>query len=156
MKLTTIRAIALACMVSVGCGYILYPERRGNEGTIDGGTLVMDLLWLIPGVVPGVVFLIVDFTSGAIYIDGRVAMSTTAAGNLALHLRDQPAPHRLELRVVTKSNRVLADQVALVGPTVHDKTVELALAEPLTAQHEPVYLQVLDEGHLAQAPVPVR
>ena len=32
------------------------------------GTLVMDLLWLIPGVVPGVVFLIVDFSSGTMYV----------------------------------------------------------------------------------------
>ena len=53
---------------SVGCGYVLHPERRGNNGgEVAGGTLVMDLLWLIPGVIPGVVFLIVDFTSGAAY-----------------------------------------------------------------------------------------
>ena len=51
------RAIAFSTLLafgasSVGCGYILYPERRGNSGgTVDGGTLVMDLLWLLPGIV---------------------------------------------------------------------------------------------------------
>ena len=61
--------LATATIPTTGCGYILYPERRGTSGgTIDGGTLVMDLLWLIPGVVPGVVCLIVDFSSGAMYV----------------------------------------------------------------------------------------
>jgi hypothetical protein len=54
------------------CGYILYPHRRGNRGGyIHGPTLVMDLLWLIPGIIPGVVALVVDFSSGAIYVGGR-------------------------------------------------------------------------------------
>jgi hypothetical protein len=53
---------------TTGCGYFLHPERRGNTGGgVDGGTLVMDLLWLLPGVVPGVIALVVDFSSGAIY-----------------------------------------------------------------------------------------
>ena len=60
---------ATAALPQTGCAYVLHPERRGSAGgTIDGGDLVMDLLWLIPGVVPGVVFLIVDFSSGAIYV----------------------------------------------------------------------------------------
>ncbi|HTJ41608.1 MAG TPA: hypothetical protein VL463_05905 [Kofleriaceae bacterium] len=62
-------ALLAGTVPSTGCGYILHPERRGNHGgTVDGGVLVMDLLWLIPGVVPGVVFLIVDTTSGAMYV----------------------------------------------------------------------------------------
>lgn len=61
---------ALFCFSS--CAYVLYPERRGRatNGTIDGFPLVVDLLWLIPGLVPGIVFLAVDFASGAIYISG--------------------------------------------------------------------------------------
>src|SRR3954463_2290390 len=97
------RAIALTTLLtlatsSVGCGYILYPERRGNNGgTIDGGTLVMDLLWLIPGVVPGVIFLIVDFTSGAMYVNGRLAMRASSNGNVAIKLKDQAKAKQLEL-----------------------------------------------------------
>jgi hypothetical protein len=61
--------LATAVVPAGGCGYLLHPERRGNHGgTIDGASLVMDLLWLLPGVVPGVVALIVDFSSGAVYV----------------------------------------------------------------------------------------
>lgn len=56
----------------LGCGTILYPERRGTTGgQVDVGVAVMDCLWLLAGVVPGVVFLIVDFSNGAIYYRGR-------------------------------------------------------------------------------------
>ena len=58
-------------MSTAGCGYILHPERRGNSGPgVDGASLVMDLLWLLPGLVPGVVALIVDFSTGAVYVGG--------------------------------------------------------------------------------------
>jgi hypothetical protein len=62
-------AIVLAAIISTsGCAYVLHPERRGNSGgDISGTMLACDLLWLIPGIIPGVVFLVVDFTSGAMY-----------------------------------------------------------------------------------------
>ncbi len=73
MKGAAARALALTALLGVasatsGCGYLLYPERRGHTQGVDSGTLVMDLLWLLPGIVPGVVFLIVDFTTGAMYV----------------------------------------------------------------------------------------
>ncbi len=52
------------------CGTILYPERRGGGGRVDVGVAVMDGLWLLAFIVPGVVFYIVDFSDGAIYRDG--------------------------------------------------------------------------------------
>jgi hypothetical protein len=72
MKHHVFRAVAALVLattiVSSGCAYTLHPERRGNSGgDISGSMLVGDLLWLIPGIIPGVVCLIVDFTSGAIY-----------------------------------------------------------------------------------------
>ncbi len=54
-----------------GCGTILYPERRGQRtGTVDGGTVIMDALWLLVFIVPGVVAFVVDFSTGAIYFPG--------------------------------------------------------------------------------------
>ncbi len=56
---------------TVNCGYILYPERRGNPpGVIDTGTLIMDIFWLIPGLIPGAIALAVDFSTGSIYLSG--------------------------------------------------------------------------------------
>ena len=61
----TFGALALGAS---GCGWILYPERKGRTGgSIDTPIMVVDLLWLIPGIIPGVIFLIVDFTTGCIY-----------------------------------------------------------------------------------------
>jgi len=116
------------------CGYILYPERRGSSGgTIDGGTLVMDLLWLIPGVVPGVVFLIVDFTSGAMYVNGRVAMNPTT-NTVAVRLKaDAP---RVAVRLVTESSRVIDSATAKGG--------DLVTFHANDARGEKLLVQVID------------
>src|SRR5438270_3749731 len=51
-----------------GCGYLLYPERKGTKGgEVDTPILIVDLIWLLPGIIPGVICLIVDFTTGCIY-----------------------------------------------------------------------------------------
>ena len=57
---------------AMGCGTLLYPERRGQTGgRVDTGVAVMDGLWLLCFIVPGVVAYIVDFGNGAIYEGGR-------------------------------------------------------------------------------------
>ena len=54
-----------------GCGTFIYPERRGQKGgTIDGMVLLMDALWLIVFIIPGVAAITVDFITGAIYFPG--------------------------------------------------------------------------------------
>ena len=87
-----IRGIALAALIVTAtgsCGYFLHPERRGQQsGRIDSATMVMDLLWLLPGVVPGVIALVVDFSSGAIYVRGGTAQLVAPGTRLAF---DPPA-----------------------------------------------------------------
>jgi len=52
-----------------GCAAILHPERQGNDaGPIDVGALLLDILWFIPGLIPGIVALVVDFGTGAIFL----------------------------------------------------------------------------------------
>lgn len=54
-----------------GCAAILHPERQGNPpGRIDVGPLILDILWFIPGIVPGIIAIAVDFGTGAIYLGG--------------------------------------------------------------------------------------
>jgi len=146
---TWTRAIALTTAITLAatsCGYILYPERRGQHGgTIDGGTLVMDLLWLIPGIVPGVVFLIVDFTSGSMYVSGRVAMRADGNHNVAVALKDSTTPQSLELSVVTKSHKVLDHKLAAIGPAIHGQVVQLHVADTT----EPLFLRIDDHKHPA-------
>jgi hypothetical protein len=57
------------------CGFILYPERRGQTtGRVDPGIAILDAILFLPGVIPGVVAFAVDFASGAIYLpDGEAS-----------------------------------------------------------------------------------
>ncbi|MDA3863982.1 MAG: hypothetical protein PF689_08980 [Deltaproteobacteria bacterium] len=58
---------------TASCGYILYPERRSGGakgGKVDVSVVVMDCLWLLPAVVPGLVALLVDGLTGAWYQSG--------------------------------------------------------------------------------------
>jgi len=61
-------AMLAAAIPATGCAYFLHPERRGNHSDADGGMVILDVLWLLPGVVPGIVALVVDFSSGAVYL----------------------------------------------------------------------------------------
>ena len=63
----------------VGCGTLMYPERRGQRGgRIDAGVAVMDGLCLLLFIIPGVIAFTVDFSNGTIYLPG------TARGSLDL------------------------------------------------------------------------
>jgi hypothetical protein len=136
------RSIALTTAVavgstSIGCGYILYPERRGNaSGRVDAGTLVMDILWFIPGIIPGVVFLIVDFSSGAMYVGGgrRYAVNKTDHGKIAVRFEQTAQPARYQVRVVTASNRVVAMQTG-----TSDQTLVL---DASSGEHEQLFVDV--------------
>jgi hypothetical protein len=143
-----VRAIAASTMLTVGsgslgCGYFLHPERRGTQsGVIDGATMVMDILWLIPGIIPGVIALVVDFSSGGIYVSGsrRMGLHLSPDGRVTLQVPHAARPGQVEFRLVTAAHQVLARRVALVGPGhSHGESIELQLAAPV---QEPVYLEV--------------
>jgi hypothetical protein len=66
-----IRIVLVALLVSqVACGTLLYPERRFQKpsGRVDPGVVIMDAAWMLFFLVPGVVALVVDFATGAIYV----------------------------------------------------------------------------------------
>ena len=142
-SLSTLLALAPS---TLGCGYILYPERRGNRGgTIDGGTLVMDCLWLLVFIVPGVVFLIVDFTSGAMYVGGRGSVSIASNGKMKLDLEDVQEAKRIKVRVVNAKGEQLDEAIADVGPTVHGRSLELDVASArANGKREKLMIQVFD------------
>lgn len=70
-----LRGVSTLCTMttlslSLGCGTILYPERRGQRSAarIDAGVAVMDACWLLLLIIPGVIAFVVDFSNGAIYL----------------------------------------------------------------------------------------
>jgi len=64
-------ASLILVLQSVGCGTLIYPERRGQTGgQIDPGVAILDAAGLLVFIVPGLVAFGVDFITGAIYLPG--------------------------------------------------------------------------------------
>ncbi len=66
-------AASLLCLLVfvqfVGCGYLLYPERRGQKsGELDVNIVALDAVCLLLFILPGVVAFAVDYTNGTIYL----------------------------------------------------------------------------------------
>jgi hypothetical protein len=149
MKSSLVRSVAFTALLgmsvsSLGCGYILHPERRGNSGgTMSGSTLVMDCLWLLAGIIPGVVFLVVDFSSGAMYVHGG-GVGVVASGKLKVDVLDAKAAKTLRVRVVDSSKRVLDEQTAEIGPGIRGRSVELDIANRRPSKSAPLFIQIVD------------
>jgi hypothetical protein len=149
MKSSLVRSVAFTTILGVtssqlGCGYILHPERRGNHGgTISGTTLILDCLWLLAFIVPGVVFLIVDFSSGAMYVSGGGVVADST-GKVKIKVNDSKVAKTLKLRVIDKATQqVLDEQLAVIGPNIHDRSVELDVRTRATLKAE-LSLQIVD------------
>ena len=69
-------AVVLAFAAS-GCGAIIYPERidSAHSERLDTAIVVMDCAWLLVGILPGVVALIVDFSTGAVFLSPGETMA---------------------------------------------------------------------------------
>ena len=61
---------ALISVQLVGCGTMLYPERRGQSAMerLDADIVILDAIGLFFFLVPGVIAFAVDFATGAIYL----------------------------------------------------------------------------------------
>ena len=66
---------AVFTMQLMGCGTLMYPERRGQRGDrIDAGVAILDGLGLLFGIIPGVIAFAVDFSNGTIYLPHRTSL----------------------------------------------------------------------------------
>ena len=55
----------------MGCGTILYPERKGQKsGKIDIGVAILDGIGILVFIIPGVIAFAVDFYNGTVYLPG--------------------------------------------------------------------------------------
>lgn len=163
MEKWLVRTISVLLVVATvgGCAYYLRPEQRGNtSGPVDGAMLAADILWLIPGIIPGVVALTVDFTSGAIRKEGvrpasryvpvaRNDERVLAPGSQVIIRR--PVVDRastFEVRLVSQRGRLLAraGEVVLPGQVGRQPlTLELPKAAPDDGKAE---LQLIVNGEL--------
>jgi hypothetical protein len=95
---TLLAAIGLS---QVNCGIILHPERNGRKGTrVDVVTVVFDCLWLLVGIVPGVVALIIDIVTGGLYEAGLHKLFPGDPVGLRFH---GPAPATADVSILLSS-----------------------------------------------------
>jgi hypothetical protein len=70
-------------MQLMGCGTLMYPERRGQRGTsIDAGVAVLDGIGFLFGIIPGVIAFAVDFSNGTIYLPERTKIGSLDLKNI--------------------------------------------------------------------------
>ncbi len=71
LLLQTIRALVVAVLMFQlsACGYIMYPERRGQKpvGRVDPAIAVLAALGFLVFIIPGVIAFAVDITNGTLY-----------------------------------------------------------------------------------------
>jgi hypothetical protein len=74
---------AVFTMQLMGCGTLMYPERRGQRGgSLDAGVAVLDGIGLLFGIIPGVIAFAVDFSNGTIYLPERTRMGSLDLKNI--------------------------------------------------------------------------
>lgn len=73
---------AVLTLQLIGCGTILYPERKGQKsGHVDVGVALLDGIGLFFFLIPGIIAYAVDFSNGTIYLPGT-SMSTIDMQNI--------------------------------------------------------------------------
>lgn len=75
-KLVAVFLVFTTLLVS-GCGYLLYPERKGQTGgRLDAAVVLLDAAGLLFYLVPGLIAFAVDLTNGTIFLPpgGRSAL----------------------------------------------------------------------------------
>ncbi len=69
IRTTRIALVAVLIAQMLGCGILLYPERRGQtSGRYDADVVLLDAAGLLLFIVPGVIAFAVDILTGAIYL----------------------------------------------------------------------------------------
>ena len=101
VKLICAIVALMFCLQLASCGFVLYPERRGQtHGRIDPAIAVLDGVGLLLFLVPGIVAFAVDFATGTIYLPGSKRASTTPSDKddmLVIHVNpDELSNQKIE------------------------------------------------------------
>ncbi|APC17359.1 polyribonucleotide nucleotidyltransferase [Pseudomonas frederiksbergensis] len=80
------------------CGSIFYPDRRGQiDGKIDPAIAALDAVGLLFYIIPGLIALAVDFTTGAIYFEpGKTAQVAPEKLRQAIDADGKVDNHKLQ------------------------------------------------------------
>ncbi len=130
--------VLLAFMFTIsGCGYIMYPDRRNapKSDRIHTKVVVLDCLWLLAGIVPGVVALVVDGVHGTWYYSvGEIAENQVIVPGSDFVLNAQglaPDEAEVELALYDKEEIISSSDIIVAkGSTM--EPLELSVPENIS------------------------
>ena len=129
----TVVALSL-CLHLASCGFLLYPERRGQtHGRIDPAIAVLDGVGLLLFLIPGIVAFAIDFGAGTIYLPSSKKASTTS-------------PETDDMMVIRVKPGDLSKQKI-------EKIVETHTGYPLSFDQDNLRAYVLDEKEFTEAEI---
>ena len=125
-------ALAAILLPASGCGTLLYPARMDAKAStrLDTRVVILDCLWLFAGVIPGVVALATDFLTGAAYFSEGEAVASAGDTVSVKVYGAAPADCMMELRLVDKNGRDLAQPARVASVTGEELDSDLALVMP--------------------------
>jgi hypothetical protein len=124
--------LGVMLVATSGCGALLYPARLGAKPsrTLDSRVVVLDCLWLIAGIIPGVVALAVDFTTQAAYFSEGEAHAS-AGDTVSVNVYGaSPADCDVTLRLVDVRGRDLASPARVSAVAGQELEGPLSLTVP--------------------------
>ncbi len=124
--------LSVMLLSSSGCGALLYPARLGAKPsrTLDTRVVVLDCLWLIAGILPGVVALAVDFTTQAAYFSEGEAQAS-AGDTVSVNVYGAaPAECDVTLRLVDAGGRDISSPARVNAVAGHELDCPLSLTVP--------------------------
>ena len=124
-------AASVAVVFATSCAAIIHPERKGNNAApVDTVPLVVDILLFLPGVIPGVIAMVVDFGTGAIFLN------KDGSSKPFLAKRGRAEQRKLMVEVVDADGTVLQRRALQVDPPRRDEPVALSLPDLASAEFE--------------------
>ena len=141
----------MALVFATSCAVILHPERKGNNSApVDTVPLIVDILLFLPGLIPGVIALVLDFGTGAIYL------SKSGSNKPFLGKRGRAKGQKLMVQVVDADGTVLETRALTVQPPKRaGDSVAVSLPDLASADYEgrDVHLQIATEtGEVVSVP----
>ncbi len=132
-----VRRAACALLVATtaltaSCGYMLHPERRGaHSQRLDPFTVTLDCLLLLPGVIPGVVALIVDGVNDTWYFAPEEHVEETGGAGFAIEVGGQL---RLRLETLAEDDAEVALRVEAPDGRTLGRTTQTVRADDPPAE----------------------
>ena len=141
-------ALATILVSSSGCGTLLYPARRHAKpsNVLDTRVVILDCLWFFAGIIPGVVALAVDFTTGAAYFSEGEA-TASAGDTVSVNVYGAaPADCMMELRLVDINGRDLTKPARVAAVTGEELGSGLSLVMPSEIESQEATLILALDG----------